>query len=128
MGTKAAALYKIDIPPGESRPIRLRLKQITKGEKSFRAFANFDDLFTQRAREADEFYAALAPGWLEQGALRNPAPGAGRNALEQTILSLHRGAMARGRSRVPAAAGGTQTRPQFRMASSLQRARHVDAG
>src|SRR5207249_44917 len=48
VGTKAAALYKIDIPSRESRTIRLRLKQITKGERSLRAFANFDDLFTQR--------------------------------------------------------------------------------
>jgi len=65
-GTKAAALYKIDIPPGESRTIRLRLKQITERDKSLRAFANFDDLFKQRACEADEFYAALAPKLLSK--------------------------------------------------------------
>src|SRR6266403_1972023 len=64
LGTKAAAVYKIDIPPRESRTIRLRLKRITKGEKSLHAFANFDDLFTKRAHEADEFYAALAPKCL----------------------------------------------------------------
>src|SRR6476620_3019011 len=64
VGTKAAAIYKIDIPPRESRTIRLRLKRITKGEKSLQAFANFDDLFTKRAHEADEFYAALAPTCL----------------------------------------------------------------
>jgi hypothetical protein len=66
VGTKAAALYKIDIPSEESRTIRLRLKRITKGEKSFLAFANFDDLFTQRASETDEFYAALAPAGLSK--------------------------------------------------------------
>ncbi len=66
VGTKAAAIYKMDIPPRESRTIRLRLKRITKGEKSLRAFANFDDLFTRRANEADEFYAALAPTFLSQ--------------------------------------------------------------
>ncbi len=64
VGTKAAAIYKIDIPPRQSRTIRLRLKRITKGEKSLHAFANFDDLFTKRAHEADEFYAALAPTCL----------------------------------------------------------------
>jgi hypothetical protein len=47
VGTKAAALYKIDVPPGESRIIRLRIKRITQGEKSFRAFMNFYDLFTE---------------------------------------------------------------------------------
>jgi hypothetical protein len=66
VGTKAAALYKIDIPSRESRTIRLRLKQITKGERSLRAFANFDDLFTQRGHEADEFYATLAPTCLSK--------------------------------------------------------------
>ena len=64
VGTKATAIYKIDIPPRENRLIRLRLKKIAKGEKSFRAFENFDDLFTMRAHEADEFYAALAPKCL----------------------------------------------------------------
>jgi hypothetical protein len=66
VGTKAAALYKFDIPPRESRTIRLRLKQITKDEKSFRAFATFDDLFAKRAHEADEFYTALAPTCLSK--------------------------------------------------------------
>ncbi|KAF5408485.1 MAG: hypothetical protein Udaeo2_13220 [Candidatus Udaeobacter sp.] len=65
-GTKAAAIYKIDIPPRENRTIRLRLKQITESEKSLRAFANFDDLFTKRTREADEFYGSLAPACLSK--------------------------------------------------------------
>jgi Glycosyl hydrolase family 63 C-terminal domain len=65
-GTKAAAIYKIDIPPRENRTIRLRLKQITKSEKSLHAFANFDDLFTKRTQEADEFYASLAPAGLSK--------------------------------------------------------------
>src|SRR5215469_5201265 len=66
MGTKAAAHYKIDLSPGESQTIRLRLKQVTTAEKSFRPFARFDDLFAERAREADEFYAALAPSRLSK--------------------------------------------------------------
>lgn len=66
VGTKVAAVYKIDIPSAESRTIRLRLKRITKDEKSFRAFVSFDDLFTRRASEADEFYAALAPSGLSK--------------------------------------------------------------
>src|SRR6266487_1340658 len=66
VGTKAAALYKIDLPSGQSRIIQLRLKRITKGEQSFRAFVNFGDLFTERAREADEFYAVLAPSGLSK--------------------------------------------------------------
>jgi hypothetical protein len=66
VGTKAAVHFKIEIPAGESRAIRLRLKKITKNEKSLRAFANFDELFTKRAHEAEEFYAALAPPSLSK--------------------------------------------------------------
>jgi hypothetical protein len=66
VGTRAAALYKIDIPAGKSRTVRLRLKQITKDEEFVRAFANFDELFTKRTREADEFYAAHAPSCLSK--------------------------------------------------------------
>jgi hypothetical protein len=66
VGTKAAAHYRIDLSPGESQTIRLRLKRIATAEKSFRALAKFDDLLAQRAREADEFYAALAPSCLSK--------------------------------------------------------------
>src|SRR6266699_7027119 len=66
VGTKAAAIYEIDIPSGESRTIRLRLKRITKVEKSLRPFADFDDLFTKRANEANEFYVALMPTCLSR--------------------------------------------------------------
>jgi mannosylglycerate hydrolase MGH1-like protein len=64
VGTKAAAVYNIEIPPQECRTIRLRLKQISKAEASFRPFWNFDNVVKQRANEADEFYAALAPASL----------------------------------------------------------------
>jgi hypothetical protein len=66
VGTKAAAHYKIEIPSGESRTIRLRLKRIARDERSLRAFANFDELFTKRAHEAEEFYAALSPTCLSK--------------------------------------------------------------
>jgi hypothetical protein len=55
VGTKAAAIYKIDIPPQESRTIRLRLKQIAKREKSLRPFTNLDDLFTKPPQKGIEF-------------------------------------------------------------------------
>ena len=66
VGTKAAAYYKSNIPPGESWTIRLRLRQMAKNEKSLRAFANFDAQFAQREQEAEEFYAALAPSELSK--------------------------------------------------------------
>lgn len=54
-GTKAAAWYRLDVPAGGSREIRLRLTNKSKT----RAFADFDSTFQARVSEADEFYAAL---------------------------------------------------------------------
>jgi hypothetical protein len=57
-GTKAAAWYKLDVPAGGSVTLRLRLR---KAESSAAATfdRDFDHIFTDRIREADEFYAAI---------------------------------------------------------------------
>jgi hypothetical protein len=55
-----AAHYVIDVPAGESRAVRLRLTS-AKIEK---AFAGFDDIFTRRIADADEFYDRITPGSL----------------------------------------------------------------
>jgi hypothetical protein len=54
-GTKAAAVYRLELAAGETRTVRLRLSD---GEVSD-PFADFDALFDLRKQEADEFYAAL---------------------------------------------------------------------
>ena len=52
-GTKAAALYALDVPAGGSQVIRLRLRANDDGA----AFGSaFEDVFRQRIEEADEFY------------------------------------------------------------------------
>jgi len=75
VGTKAAAHYKLTIAPNETRPIRLRLTKIdppslrygaASNPKPGEPFTNFDKIFLQRAVEADEFYAALAPSSLSE--------------------------------------------------------------
>jgi len=54
-GTKAAAHYVLTIAPGQSQTLRLRL-----GPDELAApFADFDQLFTQRRQEADDFYGVL---------------------------------------------------------------------
>jgi hypothetical protein len=65
VGTKAAAHYRQVIPPGKTISIRLRLTRpgSTVGDD---VFAGFDDLFSRRSREADTFYAALAPSCLSR--------------------------------------------------------------
>jgi hypothetical protein len=61
-GSKVAVLYRAVIPPGESHTVRLRLSHTAKA----RPFANFEDVFTQRRIEADDFYTALQkPGLSE---------------------------------------------------------------
>ncbi len=61
-GTKAAALYQMQLGAGEACSIRLRL--VRTGEATADAFQKFDEIFAQRRTEADEFYAGLAPSCL----------------------------------------------------------------
>jgi hypothetical protein len=58
VGTKAAAHYPLVVGPGETVTARLRL---TDAETSEPFGAEFDHLFAERQREADEFYAPIIP-------------------------------------------------------------------
>ncbi len=62
IGTKAAAVYRIELGPKEKSSIRLRLINKTNGSP----FKDFDPLFQQREKEADEFYATLHPQSLKE--------------------------------------------------------------
>jgi hypothetical protein len=65
-GTKASAHYKLDIPAGGSVVVRLRLSNVEfKGNS---AFDNFDQTFTIRKREADDFYGTVIPHDLSDDA------------------------------------------------------------
>ncbi|OGT00212.1 MAG: glucosidase [Gallionellales bacterium RIFCSPLOWO2_12_FULL_59_22] len=57
-GSKAAAHYTLDIPGGESRVLRLRLSR----EILPAPFADFDNTFTKRIKEADHYYDAIQEG------------------------------------------------------------------
>ncbi len=57
-GTKAAARYLLDLPPGGSRTVALRL---AAGDAGHRAGPGAEAVFSARIAEADEFYAALTP-------------------------------------------------------------------
>ena len=70
-GTKAGALYQLTVDAGKSAQIRLRLAGSSghesapsgQGQRTAAAatdsFADFDSIFANRVREADEFYAGL---------------------------------------------------------------------
>ena len=65
-GTKAAAHYVLDVPAGGSRTVRVRLTGATPAD----AFGDFDQVFTSRIADADEFYARITPRTLD-GDLRD---------------------------------------------------------
>src|SRR5213593_2656735 len=58
-GTKFATHYVLEIEPGQSQVVRLRLS--AKEEAPAKPFGDFDSVFTQRMKEADEFYNAIVP-------------------------------------------------------------------
>src|SRR3954453_12392267 len=55
-GTKAALIYVLDVAPGGVTQVEVRLAPEARP-----VGADLDDVLTRRQREADEFYAALAP-------------------------------------------------------------------
>jgi hypothetical protein len=74
-GTKAAAQYRLTVPPGGCQTVRLRLTPVTpdaltdtydRGNDAFGS--HFDDVMRTRRQEADEFYAGVIPQSLDQDA------------------------------------------------------------
>jgi hypothetical protein len=76
-GTKAAAHYVIEIPAHSEKALRVRLsdkdlsrKDATNAKKkaSNMAFEDFDKIFANRKKEADEFYGDIIPKGLSDDA------------------------------------------------------------
>jgi len=61
-GTKAAAHYVLEVPAGGSKEIRLRLSVRTLSNP----FDKFDQAFSARLAEADEFYEKICPHTLSE--------------------------------------------------------------
>jgi hypothetical protein len=60
-GTKASWWYRVTVPAGGEVELRLRLRRVGSTTPP-PASTGFDDVLAGRAREADEFYAAIDPG------------------------------------------------------------------
>jgi len=79
MGTKAAAHYPVEIPAGGTVTIRLRLTDSDFSRAPKSAFRDFDAVFAQRQREADEYYATIIPQDLSSDA---------RNVMRQGFAGM----------------------------------------
>ena len=75
-GTKASALYKITVGAGETVTVSLRLTDRASGNSFGR---EFERIFSQRRKEADEFYDTVIPSHLSDDA---------RNVMRQSFGGL----------------------------------------
>jgi hypothetical protein len=60
-GTKVAAHYRVNVGAGQTQLIRLRLSKNSADQKSKPFGKEFDEVFADRLREADEFYKSVTP-------------------------------------------------------------------
>ena len=63
-GSKAAPHFMLEVPSGQTKVVRLRL---VDGDPQA-PFGDFDEVFDQRRREADDFYATVIPAKLSDDA------------------------------------------------------------
>jgi hypothetical protein len=69
-GTKACAWHKLDLAPGQTSMVRLRLMRTTEPSRLVPYVgADFDGMFARRIAEADEFYS-FAPATLSDDGKR----------------------------------------------------------
>ena len=97
-GTKAALRYQLEVDAGETAEIRLRLRARARDARATRGRSR-----CAREREADDFYASLAPA-RDAGRGAGDAPGVRRDAVEQAVLPLRRRPLAARRPDPTAAA------------------------
>jgi hypothetical protein len=69
-GTKVAADYRVTIDAGQTKVIRLRLSKSSPDQKRETFGKQFDDIFTNRLREADEFYKSVTPPSVSEDAAK----------------------------------------------------------
>ena len=121
-GTKGALAYRLEIAPGESAEVRVRLAPAA-GDVG----AGFDEIMTARAQEADAFYAPLAPGRRDRRREDDHAAGLRRAVVVQAVLPLRRAPVAGRRPGTAAAARATPCRARPRLEAPARRRHHRDA-
>jgi hypothetical protein len=69
-GTKVAAHYQMKVGAGQTKVIRLRLSSSSPGQKAKPFGKQFDEVFAERLREADEFYKSVTPPSVSEDAAK----------------------------------------------------------
>jgi hypothetical protein len=78
-GTKVAAHYQTNVGPGQTKVIRLRLSKSSPDQQG-KPFGNqFDEVFADKLREADEFYRSVTPASVSEDAA---------NVMRQAIAGM----------------------------------------
>ena len=67
-GTKVAADYRAMIDAGQTKVIRLRLSKSSPGQRCEPFGKQFEEVFANRLREADEFYKSVTPPSVSEDA------------------------------------------------------------
>lgn len=67
-GTKVAAHYQVNVGAGQTTVVRLRLSQSSSGQAGQSFGKDFDAVFADRLREADEFYRSVTPPSVSEDA------------------------------------------------------------
>jgi hypothetical protein len=78
-GTKAAAHYRADVSAGQTEVIRLRLSKSSSDQQGKSFGKEFDEVFADRLREADEFYRSVTPASVSEDAA---------NVMRQAIAGM----------------------------------------
>jgi hypothetical protein len=76
-GTKSAAVYRLEVPAGETVRTRLRLREASLGDQG--VFDDFDQVMSSRRKEADEFFDSITPPKLSADE---------RNVMRQAIAGM----------------------------------------
>ena len=69
-GTKVAAHYRVKIDAGHAKVVRLRLSKSSSDQRREPFGKQFDEVFANRIREADEFYKSVTPPSVSEDAAK----------------------------------------------------------
>ena len=127
-GTKGAWWYRLTVPAGQSREIRLRLWKSPDNKRNPRGPGRaFDELFATREAEADEFYGDLAPENCPSAELVAMRVAFAGMIWSKQFYRYDVPALARRRPRA-ASPAATETAAQPQLAARRRLRRHLDAG